>query len=347
MKKLLLIPLVLLALLTITGCERYSWRQKLTITVETMAGEVSGASVTQVSWRKHWIRTDGMGWDYDLTGEAVVVEVTPGRYLFALLLGAGTTEYMGSVAAASISGRESRVIDGALFDEVRDKRDRSAGMIAVPAYQYPMLVTFGDITDPESVKLVDPDDLDATFGCDRETAASRFPWREAGVTYGKWAQSEVTRLSREMASERSGLTGPAGDALTETYVITDDHSYTEADKVHLKELRQHFTEKQQRQWNEARRALIEELPAALPSLQKMTAQFGGPCYKLKAVTLEVTREPVTEGAVEGVLSWISHAEFIVPPEKQPRLIKDQLAEQMLMPSDFVDWKTLSAKRGAN
>lgn len=160
MKKLLL----LLALLSLAGCERYSWRQKLTVTVETPAGEVSGSSVSQVSWRKHWIRTDGMGWDYDLTGEAVVVEVTPGRFLYALLKGAGTTEYMGSVAAASIAGRTSRVIDGALFDEVRDKRDRAAGMIAVPEYQYPMLVTFGDITDPASVTLVDPADLAASFG---------------------------------------------------------------------------------------------------------------------------------------------------------------------------------------
>lgn len=162
MRKLL--PLLLLALLTLTGCERYSWRQKLTVTVDTPAGEVSGASVSQISWRKHWIRTDGMGWDYDLTGEAVVVEVTPGRYLFALLTGAGTTEYMGSVAAASIAGREGRVIDGALLDEVRDKRDRAAAVIEVPEVQYPMFVTFGDITDPTTVQLVDPDDLAASFG---------------------------------------------------------------------------------------------------------------------------------------------------------------------------------------
>lgn len=158
-----IIPLILLVLLTLNGCERYSWRQKLTITIGIPAGEVSGASVSEISWRKHWIQTDGMGWDYDVTGEAVVVEVTPGHYLFALLKGAGTTEYMGSVAAASISGRESRVIDGALFDEVRDKRDRAAGVITVPVYQYPMLVTFTNITDPESVELVDPADLAASF----------------------------------------------------------------------------------------------------------------------------------------------------------------------------------------
>ncbi len=163
MKRLMLIPL-LLALFALTGCERYAWNQKLTITVETPEGEVSASSVSAVSWRKQWIQTDGMGWSYDLTGEAVVVEVTPGRYLFALLKGAGTTEYMGSVAAASIAGREGRVIDGALFAEVQGRRDRAAGVITVPEGQYPMLVTFGDISDPASVTLVDPADLAASFG---------------------------------------------------------------------------------------------------------------------------------------------------------------------------------------
>jgi hypothetical protein len=163
MKRLMLIPL-LLALFALTGCERYAWNQKLTVTVETPEGEVSASSVSAVSWRKHWIQTDGMGWSYDLTGEAMVVEVTPGRYLFALLKGAGTTEYMGSVAAASIAGREGRVIDGALFREVQGGRDRAAGVITVPEVQYPMLVTFADIADPASVKLVDPADLAASFG---------------------------------------------------------------------------------------------------------------------------------------------------------------------------------------
>ena len=59
--------------------------QKLTVAVETPAGEVSGSSVSAVRWRKQWIQWDGMGWSYDLTGEAVVVEVAPGRVLFALL----------------------------------------------------------------------------------------------------------------------------------------------------------------------------------------------------------------------------------------------------------------------
>ncbi|MBL9062972.1 hypothetical protein [Tabrizicola sp.] len=168
MKKVLVVAAiasVVFALVwAVVNKDRYAWRQKLTVTVATPAGEVSASSVSAVSWRKQWIRWDGMGWYYDLTGEAVVVEVAPGRFLFALLKGAGTTEYMGSVAGASIAGREGRAIDGALFDEVRDKRDRAAGVITVPEGQYPMLVTFGEIADPASVKLVDPGDLAASFG---------------------------------------------------------------------------------------------------------------------------------------------------------------------------------------
>ena len=165
MRKVLVVSAVLVAMAWIVVLQgRHSWHQKLTVTVETSAGEVSASSVSAISWRKHWIQTDGMGWSYDLTGEAVVVEVTPGRYLFALLGGPGKTEYMGSVAAASIAGREGRVIDGALFAEVQGKRDRAAGVITVPEGQYPMLVTFGDIADPASVTLVDPIDLAASFG---------------------------------------------------------------------------------------------------------------------------------------------------------------------------------------
>ena len=164
-KKVLVVAAVVAALTWLVVSQgRYSWRQKLTVTVETPAGEVSGSSVSAVSWRKQWFDWDGMGWSWDLTGEAVVVEVTPGRYLFALLQGAGTTEYMGSVAAASIAGREGRVLDEALFSEVHYRRDRAAGVIAVPEFQYPMLVTFDDITKPETVREVDPADLAAVFG---------------------------------------------------------------------------------------------------------------------------------------------------------------------------------------
>jgi len=202
--------LFLLAWIVVTQ-GRYSWRQKLTVTVETPAGEVSASSVSAVSWRKQWIRWDGMGWDYDLTGEAVVVEVTPGRYLFALLKGAGTTEYMGSVAAASIAGREGRVIDGALFGEVQGKRGRAAGVIAVPEGQYPMMVTFGDIADPASVKLVDPDELAASFGTGVRLKSVTLEVTDEAVTEG--VVERVLGYLEEVGKSRASLKGKPASGL--------------------------------------------------------------------------------------------------------------------------------------
>jgi hypothetical protein len=157
----------------------------MTVTVETPAGEMSGSSVSAVSWREHLIKTDGMGWSYSLTGEAVVVEVAPGRYLFALLTGAGTTEYMGSVAAASIIGAEGRVISAKLFGEVEAKRGRAAGVILVPEQQYPLMVTFADLAEPASVKLVDPNDIAATFGPGVRLKAVTLEVTDEPVTEGR------------------------------------------------------------------------------------------------------------------------------------------------------------------
>ena len=204
---------MLAAILLLSSCiERYSWHQKLTVTVETPTGEVSGSSVSAVSWRKHWIRWDGMGWSYDLTGEAVMVEVTPGRYLFALLGGPEKTEYTGLVAAASIAGRELQWIDEELFDEVRDKRDRAAGVIKVSEIQYPMMVTFGDIADPASVKLIDADDLAATFGPGVRLKSVTLEVTDEPVTLGRvegvlgWLCDHITNYRR-----LSGKTGAISD----------------------------------------------------------------------------------------------------------------------------------------
>lgn len=169
MKKVLfrLLPLILAGygIYHLYHLDRYSWRQKLTVTVETPAGEVSGSSVSEVSWGKVWPKFEGTGWDTDLSGEAVVVEVTPGRYLFALLRGTqAATGYMEAIAATAISGDETQAFNAELFDEIQEQRDRAAGVIPVPEDQYPMMVTFKDFADPASVKLVDPANLAASFG---------------------------------------------------------------------------------------------------------------------------------------------------------------------------------------
>lgn len=93
MKRLVLILLGLalagfVAFRVLFGGQTVSWHQRLTITVETPSGEVSGAGVTavkDVSWLGSLVIPGARGVHTTVTGEAVVIEVLPGRYLFALL----------------------------------------------------------------------------------------------------------------------------------------------------------------------------------------------------------------------------------------------------------------------
>lgn len=190
MKRVLVVAAVLAALGWVVFSQgRYNWHQKLTITVETPAGEVSASSVSAVSWRKHGSWWSVLGWSYDVTGEAVVVEVTPGRYLLALMRGTGTTEYTGSVAPASIAGREGRGLNLELFSELLGELDyrssRAAGVIPVPEVWNPMLVTFDDITKPETVRVVDPENLAAVFGQWVRLKAVTLEITEEAVTEGR------------------------------------------------------------------------------------------------------------------------------------------------------------------
>ena len=311
-------PIIVLVVFGLIGIVAYRiliggfpvmWHQRLTVVVQTPSGEVRGASVTEVSGRDD----DGLlqlpqsdGVKTSVRGEAVVVEVAPGRYLFALLDGANAWA--------------TQAFD---LDDQPDPLDRtnSAAMAKLRSLpldtpgnpDMPLLVTFDDVTKPETVRRVDPDDLDVAFGCDHEAALSSYPWRVARLIYRDWAASEVLRLSREMATERAGLAGPVGDAITETYAMIDDHNYNAADKLRIAELQTRFTEQQRRTWRDARYALEQELPATLPTPQSVSAANGKQCHQLTSVTLEITRERVTKGRVEGVLGWLG-------PYPEPHLI---------------------------
>ncbi|RRN67242.1 hypothetical protein [Agrobacterium deltaense] len=143
-----------LASLALSGCrESWSWNEKLTVTVETLQGEKSASSVIRhiLVHRNGWYelpQSRGAGSGY--LGEAVVLEVMPGRYLFALLPGVRNPYWLFFPGADPVEvGRQ--------FETLRDTR-------IVPPDQYPRLVTFDDIANPMSVRQVDPANLAASFG---------------------------------------------------------------------------------------------------------------------------------------------------------------------------------------
>ena len=149
---------LLLSLLTLTGCgERHAWRQKIILEVETPQGLVSGGSVVEISV-SHFGGLERAMSSNEMSssrrGEASFVEIAPGRYMFALTLeqGAGHAEKL-----FRLSREEESSAVSARLEAARETRTLSPDL-------YPRLVTFSDVNDPKSVKLVDPANLAAAFG---------------------------------------------------------------------------------------------------------------------------------------------------------------------------------------
>lgn len=147
------------------GFRYWSWRQKLTLSVETPDGILTGSSVAAASWDMppEWFRIGdsggGHGGPHKLTGEAVTLEVAPNKYLFALVDDAAT-----ELAVTLFASPPPRLAD-------RDEYARSLNRIQLIAEtkrltpkQYPRLITFTDINDPTTVRDVKPSELEEFFG---------------------------------------------------------------------------------------------------------------------------------------------------------------------------------------
>ena len=159
--QIVMLVLVGLVGLVVYSCmpSSYSWHQKLTLEVETPSGIITGSSVVYVTMSTQFVAGFGSKGSSGKRGEAVVLEITPGkptsgRYLFALLK--GQTHLAQKVF--DVTG------PGVRFNEWAGTLSRLRGVGDVPEAHYPLLVTFSDIEDPASVKKVEPWDLESHFG---------------------------------------------------------------------------------------------------------------------------------------------------------------------------------------
>lgn len=175
----------------VPGCKRsVSWHQKLTLVIGTPAGEISGSSVTRVenmTDKGALVLPEARGTRSYWTGEAVAVEVLPGKWLFALLEGEGGTD-AGHWVYAAYDLKGALGPDGYPGYEAAMTKLRAQPKnvpVPLPADGLPMLVTFGDITDPTSVQKVDPADLAASFGPGVSLEAVTLEITDEPVTVGR------------------------------------------------------------------------------------------------------------------------------------------------------------------
>ncbi len=175
MRPLAAIILCLCSVLVLSGCfGGYDWHQRLTVTVSTPQGERTGSAVARVGWSD----VNAMGnFPSSYAGEATMVELGNGRYLFALL--GEQTKFIGLRTFLGSPG---------LSAERFRKMEAMRGVKPVNRAHYPTLVTFGDINDPASVRQVDPGDLAAAFGPGYSLQAITLEITADPVTEGKVEQ---------------------------------------------------------------------------------------------------------------------------------------------------------------
>ncbi len=158
------IPLVLVALaiywiFSLWGPE-YQWRQKLIVTVETPEGLKTGSAVTEVAVYHNRFFKDGAEWQTNLRGEAVVVDLGANKFLFVLLGTADEPQQMNRLAQKVIFGQNTPRTGEEMYERI----EATQGVMIVPQSLYPVFVTFENLNDPASVKLVFPEALNTTFG---------------------------------------------------------------------------------------------------------------------------------------------------------------------------------------
>jgi hypothetical protein len=168
-----LLALAAVALCVVVGWKiRYpthAWNQKLTVTVSTPRGEVSGSSVVAVSWAESFFRGEGALYRLTLQGDATAVDLGGGQFLFAMLAVEHSEEphSTGMIPLKLLRQQLPGQSDDDYwppdsFKHVQAARGR--GPIALPQKLYPQMLRFRDIKDPTTAEVVDPDNLAKSFG---------------------------------------------------------------------------------------------------------------------------------------------------------------------------------------
>jgi hypothetical protein len=157
--KFLITAGVLLALIT-TGyvaCAEMlpsgTWRYKITVNVETPEGLKTGSAVREVTISTATIDAPEVTASKKIIGEAVVIDLAKRGVAFAII-DSGYTD----------------VFNAFLFHGpttpagIKYYRSLKAGTKAPLIKGWPRLVYFSDMSNPRSVKEIDPRNMDASFG---------------------------------------------------------------------------------------------------------------------------------------------------------------------------------------
>ena len=151
------------AAMALTGCGGpvYIYRYRLTIEVDTPQGLKSGSSVIETT-----VQDDTESWGprearlvrSTTKGEAVFVDLGSSRQVIALLA-------MGpsGVDDPDFTNLVPTLFQRRALEEMRSWQERK-GQFTLPSNLVPTLVTFADLNDPNTARVLRPDELEAVLG---------------------------------------------------------------------------------------------------------------------------------------------------------------------------------------
>ncbi|MGP0591289.1 hypothetical protein ACTRXD_01955 [Nitrospira sp. T9] len=205
MKNIMLIGVLVLVGASVAYCQHfwfpYTWHQKMTLEVDVDGQLHTGSSVVKVTVSDSDPLTKGLGFSsqFGARGEAAFVELPEGKFLFALLDGGPPDSGPQTNAINIFKDQLPRRGDErfAIVEKSRFKKE-------IPRSLYPLLVTFTDIIDPTTVKVVDPDNLAETFGSGVSLKRITLEITDEPVTEGKIEQFGFMGILKKQ-STLSGL----------------------------------------------------------------------------------------------------------------------------------------------
>lgn len=160
------IGLLLLAALIVTyGCGLWggwtSYRYRMTVHVDTPAGPRSGSSVIEVAYAPSG-PLSAAAFRQEIRGEAVAVDLPGGATLFALL---SSHEDRESGAGHYAPWAYARALPyGYDWKEGVEILVRQTEPAVLPAEHVPTLIRFRNPRDARTIEVLDPSDLEASFG---------------------------------------------------------------------------------------------------------------------------------------------------------------------------------------
>ncbi len=182
-----ILAISLVVLFFASGAWRYvyasgTWRYKLTLVVDDNGRQIVSSSVTQVYVQDQPRITPESHADVRVRGEGVVVDLGEKGVFFSLLkskkLG---SDYRYYIVFTEFPSKFDILSPDAIryYSRLKDKKEMAFDDL-------PMLVRFRDSKDPKTVEIVDPNDLEKTFGKGVKLVSATIEMTDEPLTPNIW-----------------------------------------------------------------------------------------------------------------------------------------------------------------